>query len=145
MPKHLYIAWTERWELGIPIIDEQHRGAACLMNTLFYFIKHKYGTDVVMPVIKAIMHYWELHVLTEEGLLALSAYPKLEEHQKSHREMNKKFRQRIADTLKAGDYEHAPEVLMSILKGWWLEHLCVADMAFAPHVSAYLAERERLD
>ncbi len=143
MPNNLYIVWAERWELGIPIIDEQHRGAACLINTLFYFITHKYGADVVLPVVKATLHYSELHMLTEEGLLALSGYPRVEEHQKLHRTMNKKFRQGVIDTMATGNYMGAPEVFMAILREWWLDHMCKADGMFAPHVRNYLTERDK--
>ena len=37
--KNLYITWKNEDELGIPIIDEQHRGVVTAINSLFYFMQ----------------------------------------------------------------------------------------------------------
>ena len=35
---NLYIIWEEGYNLGIPIIDEQHRAIVATINTYHYFV-----------------------------------------------------------------------------------------------------------
>ena len=139
MPNNFFIIWSGKWELGVPILDEQHRGAACLINTLFYFIANKHGSDIIIKVMQSVMRYSDLHSFTEEGLLAQAGYPGLEQHKKLHNQLAADLRETIQKTIGVGDYVSAPEVFMEFLKSWWMDHLCGADKEFAPHLRAYIA------
>mgnify|MGYP002597985030 CR=1 FL=1 len=36
MNRPLYIVWSDAFDTGVAIIDEQHRGLVSLINTFFY-------------------------------------------------------------------------------------------------------------
>ncbi len=47
MSNDLYIIWHPDNDLGIPIIDEQHRGLVSAINSLHYFIKADKGVEMI--------------------------------------------------------------------------------------------------
>lgn len=143
MPQNLLIIWSPQWELGIEILDEQHRGAATLINTLFYYINQQQRTDIILPLMLAVQKYADLHTLTEEDLLIQSGYPKTKEHIDLHREVALELQQKMRETIKTGDYIAAPDIFLTFLKKWWLGHLCGADREFVPHLLTYLGKQEK--
>ena len=138
MPTKFFIIWSDKWELGIPILDEQHRGAAALINSMYYFFSNKHGMDVISKVIRSVAHYSELHMFTEEYLLAQAQYPKLEHHRKMHAHLSHNLREVVQKTIGAGDYGAAPEALMDLFRHWWIDHVNIGDKEFAPFLRAYI-------
>jgi len=49
MKNILYIVWSDNNELGIPIIDEQHRAIISTINSLHYFMQPGHGDDIIQP------------------------------------------------------------------------------------------------
>ena len=41
----LYIVWNEKNNIGVPIIDEQHRGIVIAINSLYYFINERRANE----------------------------------------------------------------------------------------------------
>jgi hemerythrin len=67
MKNTLYIVWNEYNNLGIAVIDEQHRGIVAIINSLHYFIQEGQGEDVLVPTLGMLEHYTRIHFLTEEA------------------------------------------------------------------------------
>ena len=141
MPHNLLIVWSPRWELGIPILDEQHRGAACVINTLFYHMNHGCKEKILMQLMITALKLAELHASTEEELLLKAGYPKAQEHAQLHQKIDQKIKDTARIALKTGDFKAAPDVFLDVLKEWWLGHICVADKEFVPHILTYLKEQ----
>lgn len=137
----MYIRWTAENEFGIPIIDEQHRGLVSTVNTLYIFMRHKKGKFALGPVISTLEQYIRLHFFVEEGILRLSGFPGAEDHKKSHRALLKTASQVIKESRKLQDAQH----LLSFLKIWWLDHINKEDLAFAPHVVAWMKDKTLAD
>jgi hemerythrin len=126
----LYIKWSQENELGIPIIDEQHRAAVATINSLFYFIQKKRGIAALRPTLSVLEQYTKIHFETEEELLKQSGYPDFEAHANLHRELESKsheiMRQAIAD-------EDA-SMALTFLKEWWLDHINKQDRKYLPYL-----------
>ena len=74
----LYIVWNDKYHVGVPIIDEQHRGIVSAINTLFEFIRQGHGQEALKPTFLVLEQYTRLHFITEQRLLQEIEYPNLE-------------------------------------------------------------------
>ena len=86
----LYIVWNEKNILGIPIIDEQHRGIVSTINSFHYFIRDGQGLDALKPTLNILAQYTNIHFKTEEALMKKACYSGFEEHVLLQKELMKK-------------------------------------------------------
>ena len=130
MNNMLYIVWNEYNNLGIPIIDEQHRGIVSTINSFHYFIQEGLGGDALKPTLNILEQYTKIHFRTEEALIREAGYPGLEEHLLLHGELMKRT---IKITRESNSCQE-PEVALTFLKEWWLGHINKEDKEYAPYV-----------
>ena len=83
----LYIVWDESNNLGIPIIDEQHRGIVTIINSLHHCIRQGQGEDAIRPIMTMLEQYTVIHFKTEEWFMKEAGYPELEAHLALHRNL----------------------------------------------------------
>lgn len=131
----LLIIWSEKQACGIPIIDEQHRIIAGLMNSLFFLLSRNLFKDSIINLAKVVLHHVRLHNFTEEYLLREMGYPDLEEHRTLHKEQEQALIQAIKKTLEAHE-NNAPrsDELMAYLKSYWVNHICKDDRKYLSHL-----------
>jgi len=123
---HILLTWTPEYELGIPIIDEQHRGIVTTINSLHYAIYHNLGDHMILPVVGMINEYTRIHFEVEEKILSECAYPDLDRHRSLHYELVCE----MADIGKNSMMQRNPYPFMNFLKEWWADHICVKDREF---------------
>lgn len=126
----LYIKWSSESELGIPIIDEQHRAAVATINSLFYFIQKKRGIAALQPTFNVLEQYTKIHFETEEELLKQCGYPDFEAHVLLHRELDSKMHEIMRQAIADQDATMA----LSFLKEWWIDHINVHDRKYLPYL-----------
>ena len=115
----LYIQWTPSSDLGIPILDEQHRGIVSTINTLHYFSSQGKGLEALLPTFKIMEQYSILHFELEETLMRNANFPDYEKHCLAHRELiEKTIKVRNQSTL----YKDT-RVALAFLKEWWIDHI----------------------
>ena len=124
----LYIVWNEGNNLGISIIDEQHRGLISTINSLYYFIQAGRGNETIDPTMIMLKQYTNVHFRTEEALMAEAGYPAIQEHIALHRELSGKTMRFSIDVNRSDD----PDILLKFLKEWWLGHINKEDRKYAP-------------
>lgn len=132
--KQLLIIWSEDSSLGVPILDEHHRGIVSIMNSLFYYMSHPAASTMLIPHINMITEYGRIHFMLEEELMEQAGYPNIEEHKKTHNELTLKTNQIAMEARKTGD----PYELLQFMKVWWMEHINVDDKAAGPYLRAYM-------
>ncbi len=123
----LYIVWQDDYEVGIPIIDEQHRGIVALINTFYHFVKMGRGEDALEPTFISLTQYARTHFSTEEQFMARVDYPRREEHRRLHEDLARKTESTLTLSL-AGEDE--VEQTLKFLKEWWLGHILGEDRDF---------------
>ena len=126
----LYIVWTAENELGIPIIDEQHRGIVSTINSFYYFIQRGQGPEAVDPTFNVLSQYTRLHFETEEALMAAARYPAFDAHVVLHKELTRKTVYAARGAMSQED----ANILLDVLKDWWLGHINREDRKYAPYV-----------
>lgn len=134
--QNLLIVWTDINQTGVPIIDQQHYGIVGIINSLFFFIRHKQGNKVLIPTITMIEQYTKIHFATEEKLLKKVGYPDFDEHKKLHDEL-------IDQSLKiANQYKlnKDPSNYLMFLKDWWTDHINKHDRLYIDHLRSHMMD-----
>ena len=133
--KNLYITWKPDNEVGIPIIDEQHRGAVATINSLFHFMQEDKGMDALRPTLNVLEQYTKIHFETEEAIMIKEGYPDFDAHVLLHRELVKQ----MADVMRRAIAQSDPKIVLSFLKDWWMDHINKEDKKYA----GYMAMKSR--
>ena len=123
---NVFIKWQPEYELGIPIIDEQHRGIVSVINSLYYSMQNKHIKGVLEPTINMLQSYTQIHFQTEEGFLAISNYPDTQKHILLHQQLVS----RLAEISRKSMVDKDPYHLMDFLKKWWIDHICKVDFLY---------------
>lgn len=79
----LTIGWTEEFETGIDIIDEQHKRIFEYLNEINEAIAQESAPEIER-VIKAVIDYTISHNTFEESLMEKAGYPLLQAHHRVH-------------------------------------------------------------
>jgi hemerythrin len=128
---NVLIIWKPEYNLGIPIVDEQHRGIVTIINSLYYGMQNKHGEDMLLPINGMINEYTRIHFQTEENFLEKCSYPEFKEHKESHIELINKLNKVGKESLR----QHDPKEFFDFLKEWWINHICNKDRAFLDYLS----------
>ena len=120
------IEWKPQYNLGIPVVDEQHRAIVATMNSLHFGIQHNQGEKMLQPVISMVNEYTRIHFEMEEHFFRACDFPDLEAHQKMHVELK-----RMVSTIGEKSLEDKnPLEFLDFLKKWWIDHICQKDRMF---------------
>lgn len=131
--------WTSRYEIGIPIIDEQHKTLVSLCRRLH---ESSLTTDRngqrehMVAALKACVDYVATHFATEERLMKECGYDGLASHKARHDEFTREVLA-TAKELEAARFTGARKFVM-FLRDWILSHISYEDRLFAPSVSSWL-------
>jgi hemerythrin len=128
---NILIVWKPSYDLGIPIVDEQHRGIVSTINSLCFAIQNKHGNEMLKPVISMVTEYTRIHFEIEEDFLKKCGYPNLEDHHKLHEELT----QSLSHVGKESIWNKDPQVFLGFLKDWWINHICKEDRIFTQYLS----------
>jgi hemerythrin-like metal-binding protein len=124
----MLIAWKEKYNLGIIIIDEQHRKFVDTINALYESISAGQVKENMPAVFQGLDDYANFHFATEEKYFDEFHYEGAAEHKDKHQEFRgilEVFREQVA--------EHAVEVsinLLDYLEDWLLDHLITMDKKY---------------
>lgn len=125
-----YAEWSGRFELGIPLIDEQHRQ--------FYDLAASFngeGNEVrVLKTLAILSDYIRTHLRDEEALMAAAHYPGLEVHRRLHADLRHMLTVLLGRARKMSLDEIATEVKY-LVNGWFSQHIVTADQEFAPYAA----------
>jgi hemerythrin-like metal-binding protein len=95
-----FIDWEDRYRTGFPLIDTQHKKLFGMATDIYTaHILGKRAVPAVNHFPRREIKFLEHHILMEEQIMLLTAYPHFEEHQKDHTELSRA----ILNALKAED------------------------------------------
>jgi hemerythrin len=133
--------WTPKLDLGIPVIDEQHRQLIAKLEELLLAVQKK-GEDAHIRGLALFLQRYSLdHFRTEEDYMFKFDYPKVDEHIICHNVFRgniikvKEFVQRHPTSVEA------LQLIESIMVKWYLEHIQAVDQEFA----SFLKEKGLVD
>lgn len=124
--------WDSSIELGIPLIDEQHRALFGWVNSLDEAISSGEGPEAVSVLIWKLISYVTTHFSEEERLMLSGNYPGLPAHHKEHDRFVSRLRE-----IQAGfdDGHEMSESVLSFLVEWLVCHIKGTDQAYCRFIS----------
>ena len=127
---NVLIVWKPEYTLGIPIIDEQHRGIVSTINSLFFGMQNKHGDDMLQPIIGMVSNYTHIHFAIEEDFLKKCDFPEFVHHKELHDELNHE----LSRVGKKSKWDKNPQEFLEFLKQWWIDHICDKDRVFRDYL-----------
>lgn len=123
------IPWREDFNVGIVMVDQQHRQLVSILNHLHEAMKNGSNALAVQTVLSELASYTRFHFAAEEKLMAECGYPGREEHIRKHRAM----------VARVGDFVEemrinsvtTPPKLLNFLKEWLTKHILETDREMA--------------
>lgn len=140
-----YMTWTGKMSVGVPELDEDHKGLIHIINQLAENAGQEARHKVVRQCLVALMRYAETHFAREEQVMSSCGFPALVVHQAEHRSF-------IAEIKAAMErFDKKPEELaamvsaemLGFLKNWLNHHIMIEDMAYRPFAERNLADARR--
>lgn len=124
------IKWSNEFEIGINVIDAQHRRIVSYINTLAD-VEGKVDRQAIAVVIDALVDYTYSHFAFEEALMEEADYEYLSVHQQTH----DAFTRRISDLhQRFKDGKDVSSELGELLQTWLIDHIQSDDQSYAPKV-----------
>lgn len=113
------LIFQEKYETGVSILDDQHKGLMGAINTLLYHMRRRDRATVALPALLAFRSYAGIHHSTEKMVLEFNepGYGALYDMQ---------YEELRAYLLKAESLcylDTYPQHFLLYLKAWWVAHL----------------------
>ncbi len=122
------ITWGPKYETGLNIIDEQHRGLVDLINELNEALVEERGKEVMDRVFDELFNYVHVHFNDEENLMKLHEYDDFAEHSRQHDIFTSQmdmFRESFQDGSKVVSDE-----VLEFLRNWLITHITSTDRGY---------------
>lgn len=136
-----YICWDPKFEIGIPVIDEQHKKLVELCNR-FYLELLQYKSEgtptwdyALKKALRECVEYVQTHFKNEETLMTACGYPNFAEHKKMHDMFIKKILE-TTDGFETATIGVAFK-FVKFLYDWILSHIAHEDKLYVKYVLDY--------
>ncbi len=136
------IVWEDRFAIGIPVIDGEHKRLVELCNKLYKAImssKSSGRKDAVRVALKECADYVRTHFSNEEKLMQVCAYKNFEVHKRTHAEFTKKVLEKCQN-FENETFASSLE-FVKFLYDWILSHIAHTDTLYVGDLKAYLSKR----
>ncbi|MTJ80453.1 MAG: bacteriohemerythrin [Telmatospirillum sp.] len=119
------IRWHDRFVVGVPALDSDHRMIVALLNQLFEAREEGQARDVVASILNVLVEYTLVHFANEERLMLAVGFPDHSLHCGKHED----FANKLHVLRRQYDCGHhgAVDELVEILKNWLVEHIVDED------------------
>lgn len=136
-----YMQWTEALELGINVIDEQHKRIVHYINELDQ-VSQTGSADNIWYAMDGLVDYTITHFLFEEELLDRAGYS----YTKAHKRVHDIFRKRVlAFAERAEKGENVIPELLPMLKVWLSTHITGEDRDYVELVKRVAGSTKQED
>jgi len=124
-PNGQLIVWSEALNVGVAVINTQHKNIVSLVNQLNNLVKENKSADAKENMLDKIIADVPEHFATEEKLMKQTSYSKLLDNQQLHSDFTQKCVE-LQLKVKAGKTEINTEVI-TFLKDWLTNHVSGPD------------------
>jgi hemerythrin len=122
--------WDDRYLLGLPAIDQDHRILFDLINQLHdAYAAGSLGAERLDIVFNVLGDYVGNHFFREEEMMRDSAYPDMVPHMAAHARFSAEV-DKLFHRYRDGGDEHMVLELLALLSNWWRFHVQEDDAAF---------------
>lgn len=132
------VIWTPDYEIGIGVIDQQHRRIVDYINQIYDHEGAGSSRAATEDVLYDLLDYTYSHLAFEEALMEEAGYRDLTFHRQAHKAFTRQvngLRQRFDNG------EAVASELAEMLQGWLLKHIATEDAGYCEVVKRKLLER----
>ncbi|MCL2381399.1 MAG: bacteriohemerythrin [Treponema sp.] len=130
------IVWEEKYNLGIALVDTQHKELVNLISQLYRACCS--GEDVeaaFKAALSRMVEYVHFHFGVEQQIMERIDYPGLKGHIKEHTTLIKNILEAAKDYSEGKRF--VPHHLVRLLKDWILSHIAVSDRQYASFIAEH--------
>lgn len=121
------LEWTKQYEIGIELIDQEHKLIIENYNQLYLAIYENKGKDYYGKVLEFLMEYVLIHFQHEEAIQEKMGYPNLNEHKKLHEAFRKQVNLLYSNYKEQNVSQKDLIIVCLFVKKWLLEHILIED------------------
>ena len=125
------LVWQDRYNLGVEVIDKEHRKLFSILNKLFDFGKQEEKSQwVCQEAIKYFRDHALKHFADEEAYMLSINYEGFEMHRRIHKNFRDRTIPALERELELTDYsEESVNHFLSVCAGWLIGHTLIEDYA----------------
>jgi hemerythrin len=137
-----FVGWDDRYSIGIPVIDEQHKTLIEITNRLFVECLNEEAEAKFRGIVREVVDYVKYHFSSEEKILERIGYPGIEGHKREHEFFVKELLAKV-QAFEEGQ-KYVPNLFARFLKDWILTHVAISDKAYATYLFSLKEEGKLL-
>ncbi len=119
----MFIEWDDKYCIGHPDIDAQHKKMFEIMNI---GAKNENCTDLTqIALMRELLQYAKEHFATEESYMQEIGYPNLQEHKEEHKKMADAVERLIVKLYSEGPID--VDVFEKFTESWIIDHVIQKD------------------
>jgi hemerythrin len=122
------IIWNDKYNVGIPKIDEEHKKLIDIINKAVAASRHKDNSGEIIGILREMSDFAQTHFTTEENYMLECGYPDYEQHKKEHQDFTIETIAFLDDVGKRNS-KLAHEILEH-LKIWLVSHIQGTDRGY---------------
>ncbi len=126
------VEWGQEFEIGIKVIDSQHRRIVDYINSLVDMGDNGSHQEIA-GLLEALLDYTYSHFAFEEALMEEAGYEFIAIHQNTHEAFSRRIRD-LHDQFRDG--RDVSGDLCNLLRTWLIDHIQNDDQSYAPVVKA---------
>ena len=125
------LVWQDRYNIGVEIIDKEHRKLFSIMNRMLTFLEQEEKSQwVCQEGVKYFKGHAMKHFSEEEAYMASIDYRGFETHRRLHDDFRRKTLPALEEELKQSDYSReAVSHFLGVCAGWLIGHTLTEDRA----------------
>jgi hemerythrin len=115
--------WSEDYETGFPIIDQQHQAMFQLVGDLQRAMMQEASSETLKELLKELLQDTIAHFTLEEDLMQEHCYPSYEQHKQIHDRLTHKISKVLARLEGEEDPTLVNSELSHFLHQWLVHHI----------------------
>jgi hemerythrin-like metal-binding protein len=127
-------SWSDRYALGVEVIDQQHQRLFRLIDQLAWGIQQGNAEPALQSVFDELSDYTKTHFQTEEQLMAESGFPGGAGHREKHRGLEASLADLVAKASRGEPWVSLET--MNFLRQWLYHHIDDTDRQLAVHLNS---------
>ncbi len=124
------LQWHDKFSIGIPEIDNQHKILFELLNNLEQATHSTEFEDIIPNTLDKLSDYVDVHFATEEKYMAENGYEDLQKHHEIHEALKERVYEEIKLNQNQGYSTLKVMHLYNFLREWIENHILIEDHKF---------------
>lgn len=125
--------WSEKYKIGIPAIDAQHKRLFLIIGELQTALQGGLKSSDFERILQTLDQYKTRHFQLEEKYMEESGYPGLAEQQRAHQYFTTRFQELGKELAETGMTHSVVQTVRKELTDWLKEHVTGLDMQFGEY------------